>query len=69
MEFQGFRPSTEAKRRLFAQLVEACGGDAGMADDLVLALAGEEPTIGDLKRLLAHAREVAADIADERRKR
>lgn len=69
MEFQGMGPMAVAKRRAFAELVSACGGDAEMADDLVAALAGDPPSLDDLRRLAAHAREVAADIADERRKR
>jgi hypothetical protein len=69
MEFQGTSPRAQAKRREFARLVEACGGDLGMADDLVAALAEDPPTLDDLRRLVAHAREVHADIEAERRKR
>ena len=68
MEFQGFGPSAVAQRREYARLVEACGGDAEMADDLIAALADDPPSLDDLGRLVAHAREVAADIEAERRK-
>jgi hypothetical protein len=69
MEFEGMGPMAEAKRREVARLVGACGGDLEMADDLVAALAEDPPTLEDLRRLVAHAREVHADIAEERRKR
>jgi hypothetical protein len=69
MEFECTGPMIEAKRREFARLVAACDGDLEMADDLVAALAEDPPTLEDLRRLVAHAREVQADIADERRKR
>ena len=69
MEFGGFSPLAQAKRRAYGQLVEACRGDAVMADDLIAALAEDPPTLDDLRRLAAHAREVAAEIEEERRKR
>jgi hypothetical protein len=69
MEFQGSNPAAVARRRAFADLVDACGGDTEMADDLVAALADDPPSLDDLRRLVAHAREVAADIEEERRKR
>ncbi len=69
MEFQCMGPMAVAKRRAFAELVAACGEDAEMADDLVAALADDPPSLDDLRWLVAHAREVAADIAAERRKR
>lgn len=69
MEFQGMGPRAVARRRAFAELVDACGGDLEMADDLVAALADDPPSLEDLRRLVAHAREVAADIAAERRNR
>ena len=59
MEIGGFGPVAQAKRRAYGEIVEACGGDAEMADDLVAAL----------RRIAAHAREVAAEIEEERRKR
>jgi len=69
MEFQGTGPMAEARRRAYAQLVDACGGDTEMADDLVAALAEDPPSPDDLRRLVSHAREVAADIEAERRNR
>jgi len=69
MEFQGTGPLAQAKRRAYGRLVDACAGDTEMADDLVAALAEDPPTLDDLRRLVAHAREVASDIGDERRKR
>jgi hypothetical protein len=69
MESWGTGQRAAAKRRAYARLVDACAGDADMADGLVAALAEDPPTLDDLRRLAAHAREVAADIAEERRKR
>ena len=68
MEFQGTGPVAVAKRRAFAELVEACEGDHEMADDLIAAFAEGEPTAADLRAVAAHARDVAADIEAERRK-
>lgn len=40
-----------------------------MADDLIGALADDPPSLDDLRRLVAHAHGVKADIEAERRKR
>jgi hypothetical protein len=53
-----------AKRRAYRLIVDACGGDAGIADELVESFAADTPpSLSDLRRIAAHAREVAAEVA------
>ena len=54
-----------AKRRAYQDLVEALGGDAQMADDLIASHVDGEPTLADLRWLVRHAREVESEIAEE----
>ena len=54
-----------AKRRAYRRIVNACGGDWQLADDLIALFVEGEPTLGDLRAVAAHAREVAAEIAAE----
>jgi len=67
MEFRGTGPIEEAKRRAYAHIADACGGDTEMADELVEWFAEDTPpSLADLRMVAAHAREVAADIEAER---
>ncbi len=51
------------ERRARDRILTACGGDAEMANDLIAAHAGENPTVADLVAVADHAEEVQADIA------
>lgn len=68
MEFHGTGALAWAKRRAYGAIVEACGGDMELADELVASLAeADPPTLADLRMVAAHAREVAAEIEAEGR--
>jgi len=67
MEFQGFNPSAMAKRRAYQRILDACGGDTEMADELVEYFTDDTPpSLRDLRALAARA-EAAAESGEEDR--
>lgn len=68
MEFQGMGPMAQARRRAYGRIVDACGGDAEQADDMIAALFGDDPSLADLRGLAEDARMIAAEIEEEERK-
>lgn len=65
MEIFGHDLVALARRRAYRDVVEACGGDKELADDLIEGFAGGNPSLSDLRQIAAHARDVAAEIEAE----